>query len=76
MLKKYLPEIILIGEKRAQLLIEGGDAVFSAAGNLQGDLTASAALCVVPALEAIGETIASLDVSLKASGEVLTSVNN
>lgn len=75
-LKKYLPEIILIAEKRAQLLIDGGDAVLTAAGSLEGDLTAKAALCIVPALAAIGDTVASLDVSLQASAEVMASVKN
>ena len=74
-LKKYLPEIILIGEARAELVLDGAGAVLDAAGAIEG-LSAEAALCIIPAALAIGDTVASLDVSLQASGSVLASVNN
>jgi hypothetical protein len=73
-LKKYLPEIILIGQARAEILLESAGAVVDAAANIEGDLTAEAALCIIPAAGAIADTAVSLDVSLQASGDVLASI--
>jgi hypothetical protein len=71
-LKKYLPEIVLIAEKRAQLLLEAADGVVSAAANIEGDLSAEAALCIVPAALAIGDAASNLTVSVSASGSVMS----
>jgi hypothetical protein len=73
-LKKYLPEIILIGQARAEILLDSAGAVVEAAANIEGDLSAEAALCIIPASAAIADTAVSICVSLHASGDVLASI--
>lgn len=75
-LKKYLPEIILIGEKRAPILSASAEGVISASANIEGGLDGdgTAALCIVPAALAIADAGANIKVTLDASASVLASI--
>lgn len=75
-LKKYLPEIITIGEARADLLLGQAEAMVTVSGNLDAALEGDgkAVFCIVPAATAIADALANIEVSASASASVLATI--
>jgi len=73
-LKLHLPQILLIARARGELLVNNAQAVLSIAGNLDAALEgdATAVLCIVPAVVAIGDAVVNAEASLSASVSVVT----
>ncbi len=75
-LEKWLPEIYLIAEARAELLIGNAEALFTVAGNLDASLEGDgkAIFCIVPATAAIEQAIVNIEASFSAAVNITTSV--
>lgn len=75
-LEKWLPQIFLIAEARGELLFANAQAMFDVAGNLDASLEGDgkAIFCIVPALAAIEQAVANIEVSVRASINVVGSV--
>jgi hypothetical protein len=74
-LKLHLPNIFLAAEARAEALVAAGQAVFDLSLSLDpGSLGGKAALCVLPAADAIGTSFANIQATAEASISVTASV--
>ncbi len=72
-LKANLPKILAIFQARGKLLVDTGTAVASLGVSVTGKapgFSAKAALCVIPAVEAIAEAASNAASSFEASGKV------
>jgi hypothetical protein len=68
-LEKWLPEIFLIADARAQLLLESAEAMVTVSGNLDAALEGDgkAIFCIVPAADAIAQAVVNIEASATAS---------
>ncbi|NUP06460.1 MAG: hypothetical protein HOW73_10415 [Polyangiaceae bacterium] len=75
-LKKYLPEIIVIGEARAKLLVDQAEVMVEVSGNLDAALEGDgkAVFCIIPAGVAIADALANIQVSFEAAGNIVTQI--
>lgn len=75
-LEKWLPQIFLIAEARAELLVANAQAMFDVAGNLDASLEGDgkAIFCIVPALAAIEQAVVNIEASASASISVAGSL--
>lgn len=75
-LEKWLPQIFLIAEARAELLVANAQAMFDVAGNLDASLEGDgkAIFCIVPALAAIEQAVVNIEASATASISVAGSL--
>jgi hypothetical protein len=72
-LKTNLPKILAIFQARGKILVDTGTAVATLGVNVTGKapgFSAKAALCVVPAVEAIAEAATNAGASFEASGKI------
>lgn len=77
-LEKWLPQIFLIAEARAELLVANASAMFEVAGNLDASLEGDgkAVFCIVPALAAIEQAVVNIEASFSAAVSVSGSVTS
>jgi hypothetical protein len=77
-LEKWLPQIYLIAEARAELLVGNATAMLEVAGNLDASLEGDgkAIFCIVPALSAIEQAVTNIEASFSASVSVAGSLTS
>jgi hypothetical protein len=75
-LKLHLPKLVLVAKVRGQLLLENAQAVVTLSGGLAGGASADgkAALCLVPAVVAIGDAVTNIEASVSATTSVTGSL--
>lgn len=70
-LKANIPTIIAIFKVRGQLLLDNVNAIASISAQLDGgDFSAKAAACLIPIGNAIGQAVANIDASVKATASI------
>ncbi len=76
-LEKWLPQIFLIAEAKAELLVGNATAMLEVAGNLDASLEGDgkAVFCIIPALAAIEEAVVNIEAGFSASVSVVGSVS-
>ena len=76
-LQKYLPELAVIAQARAELLLGNAEALVEVSGNLDASLEGDgkAVLCIVPAVTAIADAGDNLNVAVTASVDVFGTVS-
>lgn len=72
-LEKYLPEIIVIGEARGEILSAQAEAMITVSGNLEGALSGdgTAAFCLPVAATSIVDAGENIAISVAAAGGVI-----
>jgi len=76
-LKKYLPQIILIAEARGPQLLAAGEAVLTVSGNLDGAFEGDgkAVFCLLPAATSIADALDNLNVAVTATANVRAEID-
>jgi hypothetical protein len=76
-LEKYLPELAVIAQARAELLLGNAEALIEVSGNLDASLEGDgkAVLCIIPAITAIADAGDNLNVAVTASVDVFGTVS-
>ncbi len=76
-LKKYLPEILVIAEARGDALLASAEAMVEISGNLEGAFEGdgSAAFCLIPAGVAIVDAGNNIGVAVSAAANITAELN-